>query len=193
MNNVTRPISFITVRTALAIGCALMLAPAGARAQTTTDGFSLGLTSGFAQGPASPFSSSSLGYYVLPTLEFPSFMRVFRPRVDGLFADWGAGRATALTGNLLFTPISGKRVAPYLLAGAGAYAMPGAGVKAGWTLGAGLRLPSALRAITIESRVHAFLRARPRDGFIDTPLGRVWAPEGRWGYIWAPIGLGIQF
>jgi hypothetical protein len=169
----------------LALIAAAVFGAVSASAQTAEDGFSVGLAGGFARGSASPFSSSAIGYYVLSTLEFPSPVQVVRPRADVFFADWGGGRVTALTANLLLTPISGRRVAPYALAGAGAYAMPGSGVKAGWTVGAGLRLPGELRTLTVESRVHAFLRANRNVPPYDV--------GSRWGYVWAPIGLGIQF
>jgi hypothetical protein len=155
-----------------------------ATAQAAADGFSLGLAGGFARGSASPFGTSSLGYYVLTALEFPTPVRAFRPRLDGFFADWGSGHVEALTGNVLFTPISGKRVAPYALIGAGAYST-GATPKAGWTMGAGLRLPGEFRAIVVESRVHAFLRAGPTNVPPYYP--------SRWQYMVMPIGLGIQF
>ncbi|MFL5639566.1 MAG: hypothetical protein ACJ78M_09335 [Gemmatimonadaceae bacterium] len=165
-------------RFALALAASITFEAIPASAQQASEGFSLGLGGGFAKAP-------SLGYYMQTTLEFPSVLRVFRPRLDGLFADWGSGHVESLTANVVFTPIAGKRVAPYLLAGAGAYATPGSIVKSGWTLGAGLRLPGEFRAITIESRVHAFLRARH-----EYPASY---DVGRWRYLWAPIGLGIQF
>ena len=161
-------------------------------AQGTSDGFSVGLAGGFARGPTSIYSSSNLGYYVLTNLEFPSQLRFFRPRVDGLFADWGGAQMEALTANVLFTPVLGKRVAPYALVGAGAYSTGGAAVKAGWTLGAGLRLPGDLRAITVETRIHAFLGPSRQD-FNPYQNSTISGPTGRWRYVFAPIGLGIQF
>jgi hypothetical protein len=104
-----------------------------------------------------------------------------RPRADLFFADWGQ-HVTGLTANVLLTPLSGKRLAPYALAGAGAFSMPGSNPKAGWTLGLGLRLPSELRSVTVESRMHAYLRGHgPEFG------------SSRWRYLYAPIGLAIQF
>ncbi|MFL5465219.1 MAG: hypothetical protein ACJ78R_11010 [Gemmatimonadaceae bacterium] len=170
-------------RVALVLCVSTGFATIPASAQQAADGFSLGLAGGFARGPSSPFYSNSFGYYMQTDLEFPSVLRVFRPRIDGLLAEWDGGRIEALTANVLFTPIAGKRVAPYVLAGAGAYAL--SGVKAGWTLGAGLRLPGELRSITIESRVHSFLRGRQNPPPYDV--------GGRWRYLWTPIGLGIQF
>ena len=173
------------LRFVLAVSAASTMAIAAASAQTADSGFSFGLGGGFAKGFALPSATSTLGYYMLSTLEFPSPLRVLRPRADLLFADWGSSRMTTLTGNLLFTPISGKRIAPYALAGAGAYAVPGSTPKSGWTLGLGLRLPGEARAFTIESRLHSFLRAK--QNFLPNDAG------GRWRYVWTPIGLGIQF
>ncbi|MFL5483258.1 MAG: hypothetical protein ACJ8AK_13845 [Gemmatimonadaceae bacterium] len=170
---------------------ALCVLPNAVRAQAGDSGFSLGLSSGFVRasdaglpliiGGVPQFEPGGFGYYMQTTLTMPSPLRMIRPRADLLFADWGQ-HLTALTGNLVFTPISSKKVAPYLLAGAGAYGMQGAGVKAGWTLGAGLRLPGEKWSVTIESRVHAFIRAN------------AW-PEGskRSRSVFMPIGLGIHF
>ncbi len=145
----------------------------------------MGLAGGFSRAASTPSNPSMIGYYVLTALEFPSPVQVFRLRADGLFADWGGGHVTGLTANALFIPISGRRVLPYALVGAGAYTTAGSAVKAGWTLGAGLRLPGQLRAIMLESRLHTFLRADRRD----VPPNGV---ENRWRYVFTPIGLGVQ-
>lgn len=174
------------VRFSLALGAAVFGA-GPASAQGAAEGFSVGLAGGFARGPSSP-GASGIGYHLLTTLEFPSPVQFFRLRADGFFAEWGGGHVTALTANVLFTPISGRRVAPYALAGAGAYTRGGSEVRAGWTLGAGLRLPGELGAIILESRVHTFL-ARRRDAYPPYLFG----VENRWQYVWTPISLGIQF
>jgi hypothetical protein len=179
----TRPSRRSVVRFSLALAVASVFVASSAAAQETAEGFSLGLAGGFSKATSS-VSPSTIGYYVLSTLEFPSPVQILRLRTDGLFADWGGGHVTALTANALFSPVAGRRVAPYFLAGAGAY-NAGGSVKAGWALGGGLRLPG-LRAITLESRVHAFLRANWRD----LPAT---ATEGRWQYLFTPIGLGVQF
>ena len=159
---------------ALCLAAATLFLAAPASAQAGANGFSFGVGGGFAR-------ASSFGYYVLSTLELPSPVHVLRPRADLFFADWGQ-HVTGLTANVLVTPLSGKRLAPYALAGAGAYSMPGTIVKAGWTLGVGLRLPGEARSVTIESRMHAYLRGNgPEFG------------SSRWRYLYAPIGLGIQF
>jgi hypothetical protein len=165
---------------------AVVLGATPAYAQAGAEGFSLGIGGGFSRGPSSPYGSSTIGYHLLGTLEFPSPTRFLRLRTDGLFADWGAGRVTSLTGNVLFTPISGKRVAPYVLAGAGGYASQGSGIKPGWTLGAGLRLPGELRTIILESRMHVF-RAHER------PFPGVMGTDNNWRYVFTPIGFAIQF
>jgi hypothetical protein len=166
---------------ALSLAAATLFLAAPASAQTGANGFSFGVGGGFARGSSSPGFSGSFGYYVLSTLELPSPVHVLRPRADLFFADWGQ-HVTALTANVLVTPLSGKRLAPYAIAGAGAYSMPGSNPKAGWTLGVGLRLPGELRSVTIESRMHAYLRGHgPEFG------------SSRWRYLAAPIGLGVQF
>src|SRR5256885_7021156 len=146
----------------------IFLLPAAASGEAGATGFSLGLSSGFVRaseagesliiGGIPQFEPGGFGYYMQTTLEMPSPLRVIRPRADLFFADWGQ-HLTALTGNLVLTPFSSKKVAPYLLAGAGAYSMSGVAVKSGWTLGAGLRLPGEKWSVTIESRIHAFHRA----------------------------------
>jgi hypothetical protein len=171
---------------AVAISVASLVATGPLSAQGLDNGFSLGLGGGFAKGFTSPLihSTGGIGYYMQSTLDMPSPFRVLRPRADFVFADWGS-QMMGLTGNLVFSPVSGKRVAPYLLAGAGAYTVEGARIKSGWNLGIGFRLPGEARSITIESRVHAFLRASPDPFPYDN--------GNRWRTVWAPIGLGIQF
>lgn len=163
--------------------------------QVEPSGFSLGLGAGLASGPASPFSSKTKGYYLQSALEFPSPTRFLRLRTDALFADWGAHTVKALTANAVFTALPGRNVQPYVLVGAGGYISEGP-MKSGWTMGAGLRLPSQLRAITIETRMHAFLSG----AHSDYPVVQlcqtgclVNTTEDKWRYVWTPIGLGIQF
>ena len=162
------------INSALSVAAASLFLAAPASAQAGSDGFSFGIGGGFAR-------ANSLGYYVLSTLEFPSPVRFVRSRADLFFADWGQN-VTGLTANVLITPLSGKRLAPYALAGAGAFSMPGSNPKAGWTLGVGLRLPGELRSVTVESRAHGYLRGHgPEFG------------SSRWRYLYVPIGLGVQF
>lgn len=173
------------VQFGVAMTAAVVLGGSSAFAQAGAEGFSPGIGGGFSRGPSSPYGSS-IGYHLLGTLELPSPTRFFRLRTDGLFAEWGAGRVTSLTGNVVFTPIAGKRVAPYVLAGAGGYASQGSGIDPGWTLGAGLRLPGELRSIVLESRMHVF-RAHER------PFPGVMATGKNWQYLFTPIGFAIQF
>ncbi|MDP9177234.1 MAG: hypothetical protein M3O61_06095 [Gemmatimonadota bacterium] len=172
---------------ALSVAAATLFQAVPVYAQAGSDGFSFGIGGGFARASSSvrastsPVVSGGFGYYVLSTLELPSPVRFVRPRADLFFAEWGE-KVTALTANVLLTPLSSRRLAPYALAGAGAYKMPLSNPKAGWTLGVGLRLPGELRSVTVESRIHAYLGGR--------------APEfdsSRWRYLYAPIGLGVQF
>ncbi len=176
------------VNAALSVVAATLLPAAPASGQARSDGFSFGIGGGFARGsgsPAGPRTSApeagGLGYYVLSTLELPAPVRFLRPRADLFFADWGQ-HVTGLTANVLVTPVPGKRLVPYALAGAGAYKMSASNPKSGWTLGVGLRLPGELRSITVESRMHAYLRGRGSE-----------FESSRWRYLWAPIGLGVQF
>lgn len=170
----------------LALVAAVVFGAAPASAQAAQDGFSIGLAGGFVRGSESPFSNNTIGYYALGNVELPRLFRVFRPRVDGMFADWGSERLESLTANVLFTPVSGRKVAPYLIAGAGAYTGQGK-VNPGWNLGAGLRLPGELRALTVETRLHVIRRTPQSFPNI------VGYSEGRWRTVWAPIGFGIQF
>ena len=168
---------------AIAVAAALFTGSASAQ-QTSDDGFSLGLASGFVRGEATRFNPSRLGYYVQTSLEFPSPVPALRVRADGIFADWDSGDMSALTANLLLSPMPGKRIVPYALVGAGGFVSNGAKPKAGWGLGVGLRLTGEARTITIETRIHTFIRATPR------PVGE---SENRWQPVFTPIGIGIQF
>lgn len=175
------------VNPVLSVAAASLFLAARVSAQAGSEGFSFGIGGGFARASSSvrastsPVAEGGFGYYVLSTLELPSPVRFVRPRADLFFADWGE-KVTGLTANVLVTPVSGKRLAPYALAGAGAYKMSLSNPKAGWTLGLGLRLPGELRSVTIEIREHAFLRGhRPEFG------------SSRWRYLFMPIGLGVQF
>jgi len=100
----------------------------------------------------------------------------------------------ALTANALVTPFSSPRVAPYLLAGVGAYIEETSRPpKFGGTLGLGLRLPGQLRSVVIESQVHVYLLADP---FQSASSQGVVVTDGRSSrnrLIWKPIGVTIQF
>jgi hypothetical protein len=164
----------------------LLAAPASAQGSS---GFSLGVGSGFAQ------ASQGVGSTLLSTLEFPSPFSMVRPRVDAFYSNWGRWPNVAgFTGNLLLTPFSSARVAPYLLAGAGAYIEEDSNPKAGATFGFGLRLPGQFRSVVIESQAHVYRLAQPRVGDRDAPPGAI-DDRGlrRNRIIWKPIGITIQF
>jgi hypothetical protein len=174
------------LKCAFAVSTVSVIAVTSASAQAADSGFSIGVGGGFAKA-SDPLSTGSVGYYMLSTLEFPSLLRVLRPRADLLFADWGLSHAIGLTGNILLSPFPGNRVAPYAIVGGGAYAMRGTGVAPGWTLGLGLRLPGESRTFAIESRVHVLRAARVLYPNVNYDTGI------RWDYVWTPIGLSIQF
>ena len=153
-----------------------------------SSGFSLGVGGGFAQ------ADQGIGYMVLSTLEFPSPVRMLRPRADVFYSNWGRRPNVAgVTGNVLLTPFSTTSAAPYLLAGVGAYLEEDSKPKAGATLGLGLRLPGALRSVVIESQAHVYRLEQPR-GPTDIPPGASndWTAR-RNRVIWKPIGITIQF
>jgi len=161
---------------------------ASATAQGGSSGFSLGVGGGFAQ------ADQGVGYTVLSTLEFPSPVRMLRPRADVFYSNWGRWPNVAgVTGNVLLTPFSTTRVAPYLLAGVGAYLEEDSKAKAGATFGLGLRLPGALRSVVIESQAHVYRLEQPR-GPTDIPPGASndWSTR-RNRVIWKPLGMAIQF
>lgn len=179
-------------RTILSAVAATVLLAASASAQEARSGFSLGVGGGFAQ------ADQGVGYTLLSTLEFPSPVQVLRPRVDLFYSNWGRWPNVAgLTGNVLLTSFASKRVAPYLLAGVGAYLEEDSNPKAGATLGLGLRLPGALRSVVIESQAHVYRLESPRGtvNAISTTQGPIVDPASvkRNRVIWKPLGITIQF
>ena len=175
-------------RTILSVVAGTLFLAASATAQGGSSGFSLGVGGGFAQ------ADQGVGYTVLSTLEFPSPVRMLRPRADVFYSNWGRWPNVAgVTGNVLLTPFSTTRVAPYLLVGAGAYLEERSKPKAGATLGLGLRLPGAFRSVVIESQAHVYRLEQPR-GPTDIPPGAN-NDQGvrRNRVIWKPLGVTIQF
>lgn len=164
---------------------------ASATAQGGSSGFSLGFGSGFAQS-----WDQGIGYTIFSTLEIPSPVSVLRPRVDAFFANYGGSpHLTGATANVLVTPFATKSVAPYLLAGVGAYQEEGwRSPKAGATFGLGLRLPGALQSVVIESQAHIYRLREPRPA-LNTPPGAVIFPSDikRNRAVFKPIGIAIQF
>jgi hypothetical protein len=171
---------------------ALFLA-ASAAAQQGSSRFSLGVGGGFARS-----NDLGLGYELTSTLELPSPVSGVRPRFDLVLAEYDRGpKLVALTANALVTPFSSPRVAPYLLAGVGAYIEETSRPpKFGGTLGLGLRLPGQLRSVVIESQVHVYLLADPWADFQSASSQGVVVTDGspsRNRLLWKPIGVTIQF
>lgn len=164
---------------------------ASATAQGGSSGFSLGVGGGFART-----NDTGLGYELTSTLELPSPVSALRPRFDLVLAELDRGpKLVALTANALVTPFSSPRVAPYLLAGVGAYMEETSRPpKFGGQLGLGLRLPGQLRSVVLESQLHVYLLADPWAAYqgpnsqlvVDVPISRT-------RLLWKPIGLTIQF
>lgn len=165
---------------AVALTCAVTLDADTVFAQGLTERVSVGLGGGFSQ------AGSQIGYHALATLELPLTSTALRLRAEGLLANWGTDRASALTGNLLLAPVSRRAVFPYAIAGAGGYAQRGGGLELGWNLGLGLRLSGPARSVFLESRLHTF-RGERRD--LQSPNN---VTTG-WKALWTPIGVGMQF
>jgi hypothetical protein len=180
----------IRKRTFLSVvaGTFFLVAPAGAQGRSS--GFSLGVGGGFAQAP-----DQGVGYTVFSMLEFPSPVSVLRPRVDALFSNWAQSPyLTAVTANVLLTPFAERRVAPYLLVGAGAYTEEDSRTQAGFTVGLGLRLPGTLRSVVIESQMHMYRLEHPRAGLYIPPGAIIEASDiKRNRAVFKPIGIGFQF
>lgn len=174
----------------LSVVAGTLFLAASAAAQGGSSGFSLGVGGGFAQAP-----DQGVGYTVLSTLEFPSPFSVLRPRADVFYSNWGSWPNVAgVTGNVLLTPFSTTRVAPYFLAGVGAYLEEGSNPKAGATFGFGLRLPGQLRSVVIESQAHVYLLDHPRGQIYAYTLeGPQYGSIKHSRAIWKPIGITIQF
>jgi hypothetical protein len=181
----------IRKRTVLAAIAGILLLAASASAQQGSSGFSLGVGGGFARS-----NDLGLGYELTSTLEFPSPVSVVRPRLDLTLADFDRGpNLVALSANALVTPFSSAKVAPYLLAGVGAYVEETSRPpKFGGSLGLGLRLPGQLRSVAIESLLHVYLLADPWAAYQGPNSQLVVDPLiARSRIFWKPIGITIQF
>jgi hypothetical protein len=147
--------------------------------------FSAGIAGGVARGPA-----GDIGYHALASFEIRTPLHQARIRVDGILADWGGsfetGPVTSLSLNAIVAPMPGKALSPYLLAGGGGYAGSGAGMQAGWSVGAGLSLRGA-RSVFIETRLHTYRRTE--DFLADRPVLR----GDKSASFWTPLGVGIRF
>jgi hypothetical protein len=176
-------------RTILSVVAGTLFLAASATAQGgSSSGFSLGVGGGFAQ------ADQGIGYILLSTLEFPSPVRMLRPRADVFYSNWGRWPNVAgVTGNVLLTPFSTTSAAPYLLVGAGAYLEERSKPKAGATFGVGLRLPGALRSVVIESQAHVYRLVQPRGPTGIPPGASNDFGVSRNRVIWKPLGVTIQF
>lgn len=174
----------------LACGLALATAPLGtATAQDAPAGAAsrpviFGASGGFSQ------MSGGVGYQVQASLESRPLLRRLSVRTDGMFADWGAAQLAAFTANAVLLPFPRLAVAPYLMAGGGAYNQFHFGAQPGWTVGAGLRMRTSGRiAVTLESRMHAY--RDPRYTQIIGPNSlRTTEP---YQYVWQPLSVGVRF
>lgn len=176
-------------RTILSVVAGTLFLAASATAQGGSSGFSLGVGGGFART-----NDTGLGYELTSTLELPSPVSAVRPRFDLLLAEFDRGpKLLALTANALVTPFSSARVAPFLLAGVGAYVeQTSRPPKFGGTAGLGLRLPGQLRSVVIESQLHVYLLA-DRWAAYQGPGVLVDGFSSRSRLFWKPIGVTIQF
>lgn len=173
------------------------LVPPGAAAQSvdTAAGapprVTFGLGGGFAQNP--PFynfsPSSATGYAARANLELRTPVPFLGLRGEGLLAAWSGGqRMGALTVSAVAAPAVRWRAVPYVVGGGGGYALRnGGGLRPGWTLGAGLRVPIGRQALVLETGMHV----------IDTgdrlaPPNVSPAPQ-RWQYTYTPLTIGWRF
>jgi hypothetical protein len=181
----------IRKRTIVTVLAGSVFLAASASAQQGSSGFSLGVGGGFARS-----NDLGLGYQLTSTLELPSPVSGVRPRFDLLLADFDRGpNLVAVSANALISPFSGPRVAPYLIAGVGAYMEETSRPpKFGGSLGLGLRLPGELRSIVIESQLHVYLLA-DRWAAYQGPYSQLVADPSfsRNRILWKPIGITIQF
>lgn len=175
----------------LSVVAGTLFLAASATAQGGSSGFSLGVGGGFART-----NNTGLGYELTSTLELPSPVSALRPRFDLVLAELDRGpKLVALTANALVTPFSSPRVAPYLLAGVGAYMEETSRPpKFGGQLGLGLRLPGQLRSVVLESQLHVYLLADPWAAYQGPNAQLVADPSfSRSRLLWKPIGITIQF
>lgn len=178
-------------RTIFSVLAGVLFLAASADAQQGSSGFSLGVGGGFARS-----NNLGLGYELTSTLELPSPVSALRPRFDLVFAEFDRGPSlVALSANALVTPFSSAKVAPYLLAGVGAYMEETSRPpKFGGQLGLGLRLPGQLRSVALESQLHVYLLADPWAAYQGPNSQLVVNPFiSRSRLMWKPIGITIQF
>lgn len=158
------------------------LLPNEGSAQSLVGRPSVGIAAGFSRGPL-----GDNGFHGLVRLESPTRWSGLRLRAEGLYAQWGGidvNDVQSATASAVVVLRPQARVAPYLIAGGGAYDL-GSVVKGGWTAGAGLRLRGSW-PVTIESRLHTFT-----SGAYYRPPG-VQFDAGR-RTIYMPVSIGVQF
>jgi long-subunit fatty acid transport protein len=153
-----------------------------------------GVSAGFSRASdGAVFTSGGLGYQMQASVESRPVLRVLSGRADAVFADWGPDRMAALTASAVLLPVPRVAVAPYLLAGGGAYTGPGQDVQPGWTVGAGFRVRTSARtAVSIESRVHAHRDGR-RFNYAVPVQPELQGLLGRYRYVWQPLSVGVRF
>lgn len=126
-------------------------APASAQWQTRFD-VGAGMTSADGTGAG---TVAQLGFEVRPASAPVSL------RVDGSYHQWfahaaiedAAFRASAVTVSAVYR-LPAERVRPYILAGAGAYALRSEGAVTGWNLGGGIEVPRGRVSVFGEVRGH---------------------------------------
>lgn len=164
---------------------ALAAQPATAQQETVrpvTFGFAVGLSR----------ASAGTGYHAVAAIDVRTPIRPLGIRAEGLFSDVGGvgvTRVTSIVGSATISPFPHSTFSPYAIAGAGGYATSGAGLRPGWSLGIGLRLPDLASHLVVESRVHAF-RWDGRSLPVGTPA---YTSDDSWKYVWMPVSLGIRF
>jgi hypothetical protein len=136
-------------------------------------------------------ASGETGFHASASINVRTPLRPLSLRAEGLHAEWGGVGVTgfnSILASAVVSPFANASVAPYVVAGAGGYWGFGDRTRAGWSVGLGVRLPTATHLL-LESRVHSFTY----DGS-DLPLGHPGrTTSDKWKYAWLPVSLGIRF
>jgi hypothetical protein len=158
-------------RVTLAVTAVVALTTRPALAQQNTERpFTFGAAAGLAR------ASNETGFHAAATIDLRTPVSALRLRFSSILA------------SAVVSPFPHAKVSPYAIAGAGGYANFGDGMRAGWSLGLGVRLPTATHLL-VESRVHAFTWNGS-----DLPLGHpAYTTSDKWKYVWLPLGFGIRF
>ena len=152
--------------------------------------FSLG--GGFAKASSTPRSNSTQGYSLQATASLRTPIPLLRLRADGLFGDAGVTQLKAFTGSALLSAPNRWAVAPYVMAGGGAYAEQGDRMTAGWNVGAGFSVEMGRKTrLFMEARMHAY-----RDPFYGQPYivpgGVVNDRHPKYSYLYQPLTFGFR-